>query len=82
MCDMFLEMIKTMTISETEINRRFVLTNIELIKEYESKGKSVVIMCAHYASWEWLINIGKKINFSSIGIYKKINNKYFDKLWN
>lgn len=80
MCDMFLEMIKTMNISEKEINRRFVLTNIELIKEYEQKGKSVVLMCAHYASWEWLINIAKKINFSSIGIYKKINNKYFDKL--
>lgn len=80
MCDMFLEMIKTMNISESEINRRFVITNIELIKEYESKGKSVILMCAHYASWEWLINIAKKINFSSIGIYKRINNKYFDKL--
>jgi KDO2-lipid IV(A) lauroyltransferase len=80
MCDMFMEMIKTMNISDTEINRRFVITNIELIKEYEQKGKSVILMCAHYASWEWLINIAKKINFSSIGIYKKINNKYFDKL--
>lgn len=80
MCDMFLEMIKTMSISEKEINRRFVLTNMELIKEYEQKGKSVILMCAHYASWEWLINIAKKINFSSIGIYKRINNKYFDKL--
>lgn len=80
LCDMFLEMIKTMNISEEEINRRFVLTNIELIKEYESKGKSVILMCAHYASWEWLISIAKKMNFSSIGIYKRINNKYFDKL--
>lgn len=80
LCDMFLEMIKTMNISDKEINRRFVITNIELIKEFENKGKSVVLMCAHYASWEWLINMAKKINYSSIGIYKKINNKYFDKL--
>jgi KDO2-lipid IV(A) lauroyltransferase len=80
LCDMFLEMIKTMNISEAEINRRFIITNIELINEYERKGKSVVIMCAHYASWEWLINIAKKMNFRSIGIYKKMNNKYFDKL--
>lgn len=80
LCDMFLEMIKTMTISEYEINRRFVLTNLDMIREYESKGKSVVLMCAHYASWEWMINIAKKINYRSIGIYKKINNKYFDKL--
>jgi KDO2-lipid IV(A) lauroyltransferase len=39
MCDMFLEMIKTMTISAAEMNRRFVVTNIELVKEYEAKGK-------------------------------------------
>ena len=37
MCDMFLEMIKTMTISVAEMNRRFVVTNIELVKEYEVK---------------------------------------------
>ncbi|RZK11798.1 MAG: lipid A biosynthesis acyltransferase [Flavobacterium sp.] len=80
MCDMFLEMIKTMTISDKEINRRFVITNIELLSEYEAKGKSVVLMCAHYGSWEWLINIAKKINFRSIAIYKRIGNKYFDKL--
>src|SRR5215217_4616656 len=80
MCDMFLEMIKTMTISDKEINRRFVITNIELLREYEAKGKSVVLMCAHYGSWEWLINIAKKINFRSIAVYKRIGNKYFDKL--
>jgi KDO2-lipid IV(A) lauroyltransferase len=34
---MFLEMIKTMTISAAEMNRRFVVTNIELVKEYEEK---------------------------------------------
>jgi KDO2-lipid IV(A) lauroyltransferase len=73
-------MIKTMTISDKEINRRFIVTNIELIKEYESKGKSVVIMCAHYASWEWLVNIAKKMDFRSIGIYKKLKNKYINKL--
>ena len=80
MCDLFLEMIKTMNISEKEINRRFVITNIELIKEYEAKGKSVIILCGHYASWEWLVSIAKKINFRSIGIYKKIGNRHFDKL--
>jgi KDO2-lipid IV(A) lauroyltransferase len=34
---MFLEMIKTMTISAAEMNRRFVVTNIDLVKEYEAK---------------------------------------------
>lgn len=80
MCDMFLEMIKTMTISDKEIKARFVFTNIELIKEYEAKGKSVALMCAHYASWEWMMVMAKYIDFKSIAIYKRIGNKYFDRL--
>ncbi|MFV8323748.1 lysophospholipid acyltransferase family protein [Flavobacterium sp. LS2R12] len=80
LCDMFLEMIKTMTISSAEMNRRFVVTNIELVKEYENKGKSTVLLASHYASWEWLLSINQKTKFKGIGVYKKIANKYFDKL--
>ena len=80
LCDMFLEMIKTMTISSAEMNRRFVVTNIELVKEYEKKGKSTVLLASHYASWEWLLSINEKTKFKGIGVYKKIANKYFDKL--
>ena len=80
MCDMFLEMIKTMTISESEINKRFQFVNIEIYKELEKEGKSIALMCAHYASYEWVISINSKINFKGYAIYKRINNKYFDKL--
>ncbi|TDE30595.1 lipid A biosynthesis acyltransferase [Flavobacterium ranwuense] len=80
LCDMFLEMIKTMTISSAEMNRRFVVTNIELVKEFENKGKSTVLLASHYASWEWLLSINEKTKFKGIGVYKKITNKYFDKL--
>lgn len=80
LCDMFLEMIKTMTISSEEMNKRFTITNIELIKEYEKKGKSIVLLASHYASWEWLITLNDKTVFRGIGVYKKIANKYFDKL--
>jgi KDO2-lipid IV(A) lauroyltransferase len=80
LCDMFLEMIKTMTISAAEMNKRFVVTNIELVKEFEDKGKSTVLLASHYASWEWLLTINEKTKFKGIGVYKKIANKYFDKL--
>jgi lauroyl/myristoyl acyltransferase len=79
-CDMFLEMAKTMTISSNEINKRFVITNLDLVKEYESKGKSIMLLVSHYASWEWLVVLNKKINFKGVAVYKKVNNKYFDQL--
>ena len=80
MCDMFLEMIKTMSITPEEMEKRFTITNMDLFHEYENKGKSVVLVASHYASWEWLLTLNKRMLFNGVGVYKKIANPYFDKL--
>lgn len=80
LCDMFLEMIKTMSISGKEIEERFVFSNLEIIKELEKKDKSIAIMCAHYASYEWVISMNERVSYQGFAIYKKVNNPYFDKL--
>lgn len=80
MCDMFLEMIKTMTISQKEIEKRFSFTNLDVYLDLEKKGKSVALLCSHYASYEWVLSMNKYISFKGFGIYKRVNNKYFDKL--
>jgi KDO2-lipid IV(A) lauroyltransferase len=79
-CDMFLEMIKTMTISKKEMDKRFVFTNLDVYLKLEEKQKSIALMLAHYASYEWSISINEKIKFESYAIYKRLNNPYFDKL--
>lgn len=80
LCDMFLEMIKTMSITETEIDKRFKFTNLEVYKDLENKNKSIALFCAHYASYEWTVSLNHKISFDGFAIYKKINNRYFDQL--
>ncbi len=80
LCDMFLEMAKTMTISKKEINKRFVYTNMEVYLDLEKEGKSIALMCAHYASYEWVLSMNHHITYKGYGIYKKIANPYFDKL--
>ncbi len=80
LCDMFLEMIKTTAISESEINKRFRFTNLELYRGYELKGKSIALMLAHYASYEWVISMNKFITYPGYAIYKRIANRHFDKL--
>ncbi|WP_281225228.1 lysophospholipid acyltransferase family protein [Flavobacterium aquiphilum] len=80
MCDMFLEMIKTMNISKEEICKRFVFKNIEIYKELEKQGKSIAVICSHYASYEWIISMNYYSDFAGYGIYKQIKNPYFDKL--
>ncbi|WP_281323970.1 lysophospholipid acyltransferase family protein [Flavobacterium sp. IMCC34518] len=80
MCDVFLEMIKTLNISKNEICKRFVFKNIEVYKELEKQGKSIAIVCSHYANYEWIISLNYYSEFSSYGIYKQLKNPYFDKL--
>jgi KDO2-lipid IV(A) lauroyltransferase len=80
MCDMFLEMIKTLSISKKEMEKRFVFKNLETYLDLEDKGKSIAMMLAHYASYEWVILMNSKITYEGYGIYKKINNVYFDRL--
>jgi len=80
MCDMFLEMIKTMGISGDEMKRRFTFTNLEVLQELESRNKSVMLMFSHYASWEWVICLNDYIKSKGYGIYQPIGNRYFDNL--
>jgi len=80
LCDMFLEMIKTMSISKKEISQRFVFTNLEVYQKLEEQDKSIAMMVAHYASYEWAISMNSYIKFNGFAIYKKIANPYFDKL--
>lgn len=80
LCDMFMEMIKTMAISRKEIDARFSYTNLEVYTELEKKGKSIAVLIPHYASYEWVISMNHIIQFKGYAIYKRINNPYFDKM--
>lgn len=80
LCDMFLEMVKTMGISQKEMEKRFKLTNLDVYKNLETKGKSIALITAHYATYEWIISMNKHISFDGYAIYKKLANPHFDKL--
>ena len=80
LCDLIVESIKSMTISEAELKKRYTFTNIEVVQNIEAQNKSVILMCAHYASWEWIFIIQTYLKSKGNGIYKRLANKYFDKL--
>ncbi len=81
MCDMFLEMIKSLTITEKQMKKRFVITNAGVVNELSKKNKkSIIMLCSHYASWEWMTVLGTQIDIETYGVYQKIVNPYFDRL--
>jgi len=80
MCDIFLEMVKTLGISTKEAAQRYSFTNIELFHQLEKEQRNTMIMLPHYASWEWVFSLNAQIKSKGYAIYLKIQNKYFDKL--
>jgi len=80
MCDMFLEMVKTMGISAKAIQERFTFVNAEILRKFEDRGQSVMLLMPHYASWEWAISLNYLLKARGYGIYQPLNNKYFDRL--
>jgi KDO2-lipid IV(A) lauroyltransferase len=80
LCDMLVESIRSISISEKEMKERFKFTNIEEVHKIEKTNKSIMMMCAHYGSWEWIFILQRHVSFNGYAIYKRIENKYFDKL--
>ena len=79
-CDMILESIKSMNISLESMKARYTFKNLDIIKNFEKQNKSIVLMCAHYGSWEWIFILQTYTTHRGYGIYKRLKNKYFDRL--
>lgn len=79
-CDLYLETFKSLTLSKKQIQKRFVVTDSSLMQDLAAKGKSVIMMCGHYASYEWLLSLGYYSDHTAYGVYAPLSNPYFNKL--
>lgn len=77
LCDLFLEMIKTMSLSKAGVKKRYEVQNINTL-QHILKTKSVLLVCSHYANWEWNVSINNHIEEAGYAVYQKIGNVYFD----
>ncbi|MHA7060059.1 LpxL/LpxP family acyltransferase [Aquimarina sp. M1] len=66
---------------DNDLLDRFKIIDIETLKKLESKNKSILVLMAHNASYEWATVTQLLIDFHTVGVlYKQIKNKYFDQL--
>lgn len=77
--DLIFESIKFFSISTKEIQKRYKFINPELINQYAQQNKSIALMGAHQANWEWSASMPLVVNIPIFGTYTKLANKYFNK---
>ena len=80
LCDLFLEIIKSMGMTKNQMLKRFNVLNIEVLTQFEKQNRSAFILCGHYASWEWMMSLVYHMQHLGYGIYRPIKNPYFDRL--
>lgn len=79
--DVFMETIKSFTISEKELTKRVSLTNPEVTDAYFDNKQSVIFVSGHYANWEWVASLVEtKIKHNLSVAYKELSNTYFNNL--
>lgn len=76
LCDLVVESLKGFTISEKEMRRRFTIEGDEIFDQCLAKKKHVIMLAAHYNSWEWAgMSMGLHLKHPNFGMYKPVNNK-------
>lgn len=79
--DVFLEMIKMLSMSGKSILKRAKITNPEVVEKYQDAGRSVLFVGGHCANWEWLgMAVSYVMKQDTFTVYKPLNNENFDAL--
>lgn len=81
LCDLVLETLRTLRMSEKESRERCSFHKPEWLDNLQAERKSFIIVMGHYGNWEWAgpsftLNTG----FQLVVIYRPLSNIYFEKM--
>ncbi|HEV8515971.1 MAG TPA: lysophospholipid acyltransferase family protein [Cyclobacteriaceae bacterium] len=81
LCDLTLETLKTMRMTEQEASERCFYHKAEWIDKLHDEKKSIIIVLGHYGNWEWAgpsFTLGSKYQLNVI--YRPLSNPYFENM--
>lgn len=77
--DMIVETVRNVSAPYSEIARRFVVTNPEILEPYHQAGRQVMLLTGHYNNWEVLVvGLARQIPYPVVGIYKALRNAFME----
>ncbi|MGV8947648.1 MAG: lysophospholipid acyltransferase family protein [Lutibacter sp.] len=76
--DVFVEMIKSFTVSKEEVYKRYKYPNLEFFDELYKDGKSVILTGPHYANWEWIMSLDSFVKYKGYAAFTRVQNPYLN----
>ncbi len=80
--DTFMEMIKVLSMNDAEFDKRGHAINFEAINKIIGDGRNIYLVGGHLFNWEYAnLVLSRHVDIAPVGVYGKIENKAFDKLF-
>lgn len=81
LCDLFLETLKTMSITEEELKRRCTFAKLEWISTLHRNNRSMIVVMGHSGNWEWAGSaFALATPYTLLGAYRPLENRFFDRM--
>ena len=79
LADMTIESLKSFTMSEESVVKRYKYHDTGFLETLYKQGKPVICVAGHYGNWEWGgLASGIQLVHKPVGFYKPLSNKYVD----
>ncbi|HLN53919.1 MAG TPA: lysophospholipid acyltransferase family protein [Lentimicrobium sp.] len=73
--DVFIEVLKSISLPGTTLRKRFKVENPELVLQYYKDGNNIIGLTGHIANWEWMSIIPSLYPFPCFTLYKPLRSK-------
>ena len=82
LCDIFMETVKMLHLSDEELQRRVTVTGMSLMEDAAADGRPVFLFIGHYGNWEWVQEVTRRIKAPTVHgeIYNPLKSKVFDQV--
>ena len=81
LCDLILETLKTLTMTEAEARSSCVFHKAEWLEKLYKEKQSIIMVLGHYGNWEWAgPSFTLNTPYQLVVIYRPLTNTYFDKM--
>lgn len=78
--DVFLEVVKSISLQGSNFKKRYKIENPELILNYYQNDRNIIALTGHIANWEWMSILPSLFPFACYTLYKPLRSKIAENL--
>jgi KDO2-lipid IV(A) lauroyltransferase len=80
-CDVMVEVLKSASMSKSEMCARMHILNLDVARRYLDAGQSVMFVTSHLCNWEWLLHgVTLQLGYPVDAAYKPLHDQWAERL--